>query len=105
LSIESLEEFLEHGKEWKRVRTSIPGVFVLKLPRYKGRPARLAVELNPVDRAGSPTKRRGLVLRSLEELDAFHQIYQYRRLQNLLGMVEEANPEPGELEEEEVIEL
>lgn len=105
MSVESLEEFLEHGRDWRRLRTSIPGVFVLKLPRYKGRSARLAVELNPVDRAGSPTKRRGLVLRSLEELDAFHQIYQYQRLQNLLEMVDDANPMPGEREEEEVIEL
>jgi hypothetical protein len=30
------------------VRTSVPGVFVLKLPAYRGSPTRLAVELNPV---------------------------------------------------------
>ena len=44
-----LSEFLKDGKDWERRSTSMPGVFVLKMPAYKGAPIRLAVELNPVD--------------------------------------------------------
>ena len=65
---ESLKSFLKSGKNWERKPTTIPGVFVLKLPAYRTSPQRLAVELNPVDSSGRPTKRRGLVLRSLEGL-------------------------------------
>jgi len=68
LSEEKLTEFLKNGKDWSRMRTSVEGVFVLKLPAYKGSPSRLAVELNPVGEDGSPKKRRGLVLRSTAEL-------------------------------------
>lgn len=48
MSEEKLADFLQNGKDWSRVRTSVPGVFVLKLPAYRGSPTRLAVELNPV---------------------------------------------------------
>ena len=43
-----------------RLKTSVPGVFVLKMPAYKTSPARLAIELNPTDESGAPTKKRGL---------------------------------------------
>jgi len=52
LSEDRLVEFLRSGKDWGRLRTSVPGVFVLKLPAYKGSPSRLAIELNPVGEDG-----------------------------------------------------
>jgi hypothetical protein len=88
-----LEEFLDQGKVWERMETSIPGVFVLKLPPYRGRPSNLVVELNPVDNSMKPSKRRGLVLRTLEELDAFNELYQPERISNLLSILETINPE------------
>lgn len=89
---EKLSTFLKMGSDWARLKTSIPGVFVLKLPAYKNNPARLAVELNPVDDSGSPTKKRGLVLRSLQELDEYREIFQYEKLSSLLKKLEEINP-------------
>ena len=71
LSEDRLVEFLRSGKDWGRLRTSVPGVFVLKLPAYKGSPSRLAIELNPVGEDGLPKKKRGLVLRSKAELEDF----------------------------------
>ncbi len=56
---ESLTEFLEDGDDWERKKTSVDGVFILKLPEYKGNPPRLAIELNPTDSSGNPTKKRG----------------------------------------------
>jgi hypothetical protein len=88
-----LEEFLSEGKAWDRMPTSIPGVFVLKLPPYKSQPSHLVVELNPVDSGMKPTKRRGLVLRSVAELEAFNELYQPERIGNLLTMLEGVNPE------------
>ena len=32
MSEEKLEEFLQTGKDWSKVKTSVPGVFVMKMP-------------------------------------------------------------------------
>ena len=77
---EKLSSFLKTGSDWGRMKTSVPGIFVLKIPAYKSSPARLAIELNPTDDSGSPTKKRGLVLRSLEELEEYKAIFQHEKL-------------------------
>jgi hypothetical protein len=72
-------------------------------------PARLAIELNPTDEAGSPTKKRGLVLRSLEELDEYRAIFQYDKLEPLLKSVDSVNPpkakKPASRAAEDVLEI
>jgi len=103
-----LTDFLNEGKDWSRMKTSVPGIFVLKLPRYKGAPTRLAVELNPVDENGKPKKRRGLVLRSSSELEEFKELFQFEKLSKLLGMIDSVNPKVEAVKkgkEEPVIEL
>ncbi|WP_174448478.1 hypothetical protein [Conexivisphaera calida] len=90
-----LRDFLRNGKEWARLRTSVPGIFVLKLPSYRGSRDRLAVEVNPVDEGGSPRKRRGLVLRDREELEEFRRLLSDGRLEKLLEELERVNPEEG----------
>ena len=108
MSEEKLTDFLKNGKDWSRMRTTVPGVFVLKLPAYKGSPSRLAVELNPVGEDGTPKKKRGLVLRSTAELEDFKQLFQYDKLSKLMEILEAVNPKV-EVERrrkgEEVIEL
>lgn len=108
MSSNRLKEFLDTGKDWTRRRTSIPGVFVLKLPVYKSAPSRLVVELNPINERGTPTKRRGLVLRTPSELNAFNDLYQYDKLVKLIDMLVEVNPKAGAgraRKDEDVIEL
>lgn len=108
MSEEKLTDFLKTGKEWTRMRTSVPGVFVLKLPPYKGSSTRLVVELNPVDDTGRPKKRRGLVLRSSSELKDYKELFQYEKLSKLLGLLDSVNPGVEAVRRkkgEEVIEL
>jgi hypothetical protein len=108
LSEEKLADFLKTGKDWSRMKTSVPGIFVVKLPHYRGSPARLVVELNPVDEGGTPKKRRGLVLRSTAELEEFKELFRDEKLPKLLGMIDAVNPkvEAGKRRKEEgVIEL
>jgi hypothetical protein len=76
------------------MKTSVPGIFILKMPAYKSSPARLAVELNPPDGVGSPTKKRGLVLRSKAELEEFRLLFQFDKLTPLLESVDKINPQP-----------
>jgi hypothetical protein len=100
-----LSEFLKSGKDWSRLGTSIPGVFVLKMPPFKSSPTRLAVELNPVDDSGVPTKKRGLLIRSAKELEQYESLLQFDKLAPLLKAVDALNPSAAKREAEKVIEL
>jgi len=106
---ESLKMFLEKGKEWERKPTSIPGVFIVKLPPYLRSPTRLVVEINPVDESGRLTRRRGLTIRSSSELNEFIDLLGEDKLKELLRGIEEVNPtaakRPKPEREEEVIEI
>jgi len=102
---EKLRELLEKGRDWERRPTNIPGVFVIKLPESSLRPASLAVELNPLDEFGRPTKKRPLLIRSRAELEAFRKIINDKRLDRLMEMLDEVNPGGGEEEAGEAIEV
>jgi hypothetical protein len=107
MSEDKLTAFLKTGSDWARMKTTVPGLFIFKLPAYKNNPARLAVELNPVDESGSPTKKRGLVIRSSQELEEYNKLFQYDKLSSLLKNIDKINPllkkavKPGE----EVLEI
>ena len=106
MSEEKLEEFLETGKDWAKVKTSVPGVFVMKMPGSKNREPSLSVEINPVDASGSPTKRRGLIIRSVDELLEFKDILGNDKVETLLEMLEDVNPaRPDSKQTKEVIEI
>jgi hypothetical protein len=92
MSEDKLSSFLKTGSDWARLKTSVPGIFILKMPAYRTSPARLAVELNPTDEAGVPTKKRGLVLRSAAEFEEYKGLLQHERLSSLLTSVEGVNP-------------
>jgi hypothetical protein len=95
MSEDKLEDFLRTGSDWEKLKTSVPGVFIQKLPPYRSSPARLAVEINPVDASGNPTKRRGLLLRYPDEYEAFKEILTDEKMPRLLEMLEKVNPGPG----------
>ena len=102
-----LADFLKSGKDWERKPTTVPGVFVLKMPPFRGSSARLAVELNPVDEAGRPTRKRGVLLRSSAELAEYKKLLEDERLVSLLKNIDSLSPKPAkkEVREPEVIEI
>ncbi len=96
---DSLRRVLETGRDWQRVPVKgSPGIFVVKAPASRGRPSSLIVEVNPVGEDGSPMKRRGLMLRRLDELSRFRKLLADKRLEEVLAAVEKINPgsESGE---------
>jgi len=98
---ESLRKVLQTGKDWQRVPVKgVPGIFVLKAPAAKGRPASLLVEINPVGPDGVPAKRRGLILRNLEELKEYRKLISEDRLEEILKAIERVNPKSAGQEEE-----
>jgi hypothetical protein len=101
-----LADFLKSGKDWERKPTTVPGVFVLKMPPFRGSPARLSVELNPVDDVGKPTKKRGVLLRSSAELAEYKKLLEGERLVTLLENIDALNPKPPKKKEAgEVLEI
>jgi hypothetical protein len=90
---DTLRKILETGKDWQRVPVKdASGVFVVKAPAYKNRPASLMVEINPLGPDGTPSKRRGLILRRVDELKQFREIMSAERLEKVLEAVEKVNP-------------
>jgi hypothetical protein len=90
---ERLSQFLKEGKDWERKATSIPGVFLIKLPEYKSRPAYIAIEINPVDTSGIATKKRGILIKSRSELEQISNILTNAKIVQLPTSIDEVNPE------------
>lgn len=91
--IGELKSFLSSGREWARKPVaSLPGVFILKIPGSSRRPATLALEINPVDEFGNPTKRRGLIIRSAEELESFRLLINEGKVDELAKIIDNVNP-------------
>jgi hypothetical protein len=93
---ERLTGFLKDAKAWERRATNIPGIFLMKLPSSRTRQAAIAIEINPVDSAGSATKKRGIVVRSASELDEFNRILANQKLVELARKVDQVNPKQKE---------
>jgi hypothetical protein len=89
---ERLVQFLKNGKDWERKATNIAGVFLLRLPTFKGRSASIAIEINPVDSSGSVTKKRGIVVRSAPELDEITRLLTDPKIAEIAKMIDEVNP-------------
>ncbi|HEY7226864.1 MAG TPA: hypothetical protein VH481_01925 [Nitrososphaeraceae archaeon] len=90
---ERLSQFLKEGKDWEKKATSIPGVFLLKLPEFKSRPPYIAIEINPVDTSGVATKKRGILIKSRSELEQISNILNNVKIVQLAASIDEVNPE------------
>ncbi len=90
---ERLAQLLSEGGDWERKPTSISGVFLLKLPTFRNWPQSIVIEINPVDSSGSPTKKRGIIIRSSFELDQIQNILTNVKLEQLAKSMDEVNPE------------
>ena len=89
---ERLSRLLSESDDWQKTRTDIDGVLLVKMPQYKSRPPTLALEINPIDATGSSTKKRGIVIRSSEELSTISQIVSDPRLAELAASMDSVNP-------------
>ncbi|MDW0216664.1 MAG: hypothetical protein QOA56_09285 [Nitrososphaeraceae archaeon] len=87
-----LIEFLENGKDWERKQTNIPGVFLIRLPQFRSRPACIGVELDALNRGGGGNRRRGIILRTSEELQQLLDIVTNKKLSELTSSIEKVNP-------------
>jgi hypothetical protein len=89
-----LKRFLDGGTGWERMQTTVAGIGILRMPASGARLQRLAVEVNPVTLRGTRMKRRGLVIRTADELEAFRSLLSSPRLEHLMADLAEVNPSP-----------
>ena len=90
-----LTDFLNEGKDWERKQTNVPGVFLLKLPAFRSRPACIAIEIDALSRGGGGgggNRRRGLIIRSKEEIEQLSNILTNDKVNELASAVEKVNP-------------
>jgi hypothetical protein len=88
-----LKDHLKNGKDWEKMETPIPGVFVVKVPATKTRPALLFLEVNPLKNDGKPMKRKGLFIGNKEMYIAFKEALEEDAIFTLIQNVEAVNPE------------
>ncbi|MCK4369965.1 MAG: hypothetical protein KAV01_10365 [Candidatus Lokiarchaeota archaeon] len=88
-----LEDHLKGGADWEKMETPIPGVFVVKVPATKTKPALLFLEVNPLKDDGKPLKKRGLFIGSKEMLLKFSEALNDDKTFQLIGELEKINPE------------
>ena len=86
---ESLKEFIEDGQDWERKNTSVNGVSIIRLPKYKNRAASLAIDINPLGENGLPMKKKGIMIMNAAELHAFREAFKNEKLDNLINVLEE----------------
>jgi hypothetical protein len=66
----------DETKDWaKRKIEGFPGLYLVKMPAKKDVPANPALEINPADQFGNPTKRRGIYIRATAEMQAVADLF------------------------------
>lgn len=99
-----LRELLEKGDNWEQMKTTEPGIFIRKIPSSKNRPASLAIEVNPPDEAGNPTKKTGVMIRNLHELKVFREILSLDKIDEVMQVIEKISPHQAK-KDEKVLEI
>ena len=88
-----LTDFLNEGKDWERKQTNVPGVFLLKLPAFRSRPACIAMEIDAMGQGGGGgNRRRGLIIRTKEDIEQLSNILTNDKVIELASAVEKVNP-------------
>ena len=88
-----LQEHLKKGEDWEKMETPVSGVYVVKVPATKTRPALLFLEINPLKDDGKPMKRKGLFVGSKEMLIKFGEALNDDKVYQLIQELEQVNPE------------
>ncbi len=66
----------ETTKDWaKKKIEGYPGLFLVKMPAKNDTPAHGALEINPADQFGNPTKRRGIYIRATADLQSVADVF------------------------------
>ncbi|MHA1733437.1 MAG: hypothetical protein ACTSU5_15930 [Promethearchaeota archaeon] len=83
-----LEELLNNLKDWEKKDTSVRGVKLVRIPENKFNPARLALELVPMDDTGKPKKRKPLVITNLDLFLSYKDLFENEKVNELIETID-----------------
>ena len=83
----NLVKTIEESGEWERISTSVEGLYVVKPPESNNRQM-IYLELVPVSN-NQVLKKKGVFIRTIEELDAFREIFENPKTKELLQVINE----------------
>ncbi len=95
---EQIEKVKKSSQPWERVKTSVDGIFIVKMPGSRNRQEAIAAELNPA-KEGKPTKKRGVFILSKKELEEIRKILTHPKLDELMAVIDRLNPKYEKREE------
>ncbi|NPD87244.1 MAG: hypothetical protein HGN29_00880 [Asgard group archaeon] len=105
--VERLKKYGKDMSDWERMRTSVTGVSIVKLPS-KSEDLNFGLELLPVKEDGIPVKKKGLFITSTDQWEAFKELFNSSKAFDLITTISELKKEravePAE-ESEEVFEI
>ena len=85
--VEELKKMFEHAEDWETKKTSIPGIFIAKMPKKD----ELRLYFNPPDEEGKPSKRKGFYFITNEEVDAARKAFNDGKVNDLVEVVKKYN--------------
>ena len=88
---DQLKELLDQGGKWARLATNVEGLNVVRLPELKNRPARLALEINPIMPSVGRPQKKSLFLTSMEQLEEYIKIFKTEIVNTLMDNIEDVN--------------
>ena len=85
-----LTHLLEVMVDWEKRPTSVPGIKIMKIPAKNEIPARLSVEINPVDHTGKLIKKKGsVVLTNFELFEKYRELFTDPKIHELMREIEQ----------------
>ncbi len=85
--IERLKEFGKKMKDWDKMKTSVLGVSIVKLPT-KGEDLNFGLELIAVNEDGTTLKKKGVYITSLEQWESFKSILNNEKAHDLIKNID-----------------
>ena len=89
---EKIKQVVKESHDWEKIPTTIKGIFLVKVPGRGDKGPTVLIDLNPVDESGGPTKRRGLYIKSYNELYDFQTMLNNEKLDELAKTISKLYP-------------
>lgn len=80
-----LVKAIEQTTPWTRIQTNIEGIYIVKSPTHNDHQS-VFIELNP-SAYGIPLKKRGIFIKTHEELEAIKKLCENEKLDELIDVL------------------
>ncbi len=96
--VSDIKRLMEHAEDWEKKRTSIPGLWLVKMP---DKSLRVMLMFNPPDMEGNPTRKKSWWFADSEIVGSVRTAFGDKRLDDVVAAVEKVNGESGKKPPEE----